>query len=164
MVGDDAQRSSAAFPDFGPEFFVVINAAEFCSALHQRNKKIGVVIGDDALQHGGDAFEAHASVHTRLRQGSERAAGIAVELHEHEVPDFDVSPAIARKFAVGVAFLRRSRPHVIENLAARSARAGVSHGPEVVFESCDGMDAFLWHLFGQPTLTGGHINLQHVPR
>ena len=33
-----------------------------------------------------------------------------VELHEHEIPDFDVSPAIAGKFAVGVALVGRYRP------------------------------------------------------
>jgi hypothetical protein len=55
---------------------------------------------------------------------------VAVELHEHEVPDLDVAVAI------GVGRARRAaghfRPMVVEDLGARAARAGVGHLPEVV--------------------------------
>ena len=54
----------------------------------------------------------------------------AVELHEHEVPDLE--PAVA----VGIRRARRSarnvRAVVVENLAARTARSGFAHLPEVV--------------------------------
>ncbi len=53
-----------------------------------------------------------------------------VELHEYVVPDFDVTVAV---------FFRRAwraapdfRAVIEENLAARTARAGITHGPEVI--------------------------------
>src|SRR2546430_13849715 len=49
------------------------------------------------------------------------------------------------------------------NLAAGTAGAGVTHGPEVFFQTGNGVDAFLWHAFGQPTLTGRDIKLPGVP-
>ncbi len=55
---------------------------------------------------------------------------VAVELHEHQVPDFDVA------IAVFLGRTRRPAPDVgavvEENLRARTARAGVGHLPEVV--------------------------------
>ena len=44
----------------------LIRAAELGSALREWDKKIRVVVGDDALKDGGDALEAHACVHARL--------------------------------------------------------------------------------------------------
>ncbi len=55
---------------------------------------------------------------------------VAVELHEHVVPDLDVA------VAVFVGRSRRAagdlRAVVVEDLGARAARAGVAHHPEVV--------------------------------
>ena len=62
VVSHHSQRGGATFAFF--EFFFAreIDAAEFSGAFHQRHKQIGVVVGDDALEDGGDAFEAHTSV------------------------------------------------------------------------------------------------------
>src|SRR4030095_1591034 len=82
------------------------------------------------LHHGCGALEAHARIDGRLRQRGEHAFGGTIELHEHEVPDFD--PAIA----VGIRGARRAardvRAVVVEDLAARTARTGLAHLPEVV--------------------------------
>src|SRR5262245_28553262 len=107
---------------------------KFRGALQQRNKEIGVVVGDDALQDGGGAFKAHAGVHAGLGQRGQDAAGVAVELHKNKVPDFDVAAAVARKFAMGVALFGSSRAHVVVNFAAWSAGTGITHGPKVVFQ------------------------------
>ena len=55
---------------------------------------------------------------------------IAIELHEHQVPNLDVAVTI---------FIRRSRwatrdarAVVVENLRTRAARASIAHGPEVI--------------------------------
>src|SRR5258708_21654071 len=58
-----------------------------------------IKIADLTLKHCSGAFKAHAGVHARLRQGSELTAGVAIELHEHEIPDFDEAAAVARKCA-----------------------------------------------------------------
>ncbi len=93
-------------------------------------EQVDVVIGVLALQHGGDALEAHAGVDAGLGQRRERAGGVAVVLHEHQVPDLDVA------VAVGVGRPGRpagdARPVVVENLAAGTARPGIGHLPEVV--------------------------------
>ena len=114
---------------------------------HQRLKQVGVVVRDDALENTRDAFQPHAGINAGHRQGREGAAGVAVELHEDEVPDFDVAATVTGKFAIRVPFVRSRGAHVVMNLAAWPARAGVTHGPEVVLESCDSVDAFLWHSF-----------------
>ena len=132
------REAAPPLPSSSSFFSFEIDAAEFCGALHQRNKEIGVVVGDDALEDGGDAFEAHAGVHAGFRQRRERAAGVAIELHEDEIPDFDVAAAVAGKFAIGVAFFGGGRAHVVENFAARAAGAGIAHGPEIIFEAGNG--------------------------
>ena len=98
--------------------------------LHQVLEQVDVVVVGDALHHRRHALETRARVHGRLRQRRELAVGRAVELHEHEVPDFD--PAIA----VGIGRARRAarnvRAVIEEDFGARTAGAGVAHLPEVV--------------------------------
>ena len=93
-------------------------------------EEIDLVVRVHALQHRGDALEAHAGVDRRLRQRVERAFLVAVELHEHEVPDLDVAVAVR----VGRAGRAAGdfRAVVVEDLAARTAGTGVGHLPEVV--------------------------------
>ncbi|OPZ06361.1 MAG: hypothetical protein BWZ09_00430 [Alphaproteobacteria bacterium ADurb.BinA305] len=98
--------------------------------LDQRLEQVDLVVGVHMLQHRRDALQAHAGVHRGLGQRMHHALLVAVELHEHVVPDLDVAVAI---------FLGRSRRAapdvvavVVEDLGARAARAGVAHHPEVV--------------------------------
>src|SRR5437868_7594558 len=60
-------------------------------------------------------------------------AYFAVERHEHQIPDLDIPTAIASELAIGMPLVRRGRAHVVMNLAARTAGAGVAHLPEIVF-------------------------------
>ncbi len=85
----------------------------------QRHEDVGVVVRVLALQHRGDALEAHAGVDRRRRQRRQHAVGAALELHEHVVPDFDLR--------IGAA----AAAHEVD-LRAAAARAGVAHLPEVV--------------------------------
>ncbi|MNM92942.1 hypothetical protein D3C81_1052950 [compost metagenome] len=82
------------------------------------------------LQDRSQALQTHAGVNARRRQRHQRAIWLAIELHEHQVPDFDEAVAI---------FIRRTRGTtgnvvtvVEEDFGARAARTGVSHLPEVV--------------------------------
>src|ERR1700674_1471094 len=59
----------------------------------------------------------------------------AVELHEHEVPNFDVATAVTREFTSNVALVGSRWPHVVEDFAARAARACVTHRPEIFFQA-----------------------------
>ena len=82
------------------------------------------------LQHRTDSLQAHTGIHRRLRQFFHGAIGMAIKLHEHDIPDFNVTIAI---------FFRRSRrsaPNVIamivENFGTRTARTGIAHLPEII--------------------------------
>ena len=96
----------------------------------QRHEQVDLVVRVHVLQHRGQPLEAHAGVDARLRQLVHHPRVVAVELHEDVVPDLDVA------IAVLVGRSRRAagdlRPVVVEDLAARAARAGVAHHPEVV--------------------------------
>src|SRR5690606_18458692 len=72
----------------------------------------------------------HAGVHTGFGQRCQLAVGIAIELHEHQVPDFDV--AIAVFFGRPRRASPDVRPVVVENFRAGPTGAGVGHLPEVV--------------------------------
>src|SRR5690606_5533916 len=92
--------------------------------------EVDFVIGMLVLQNRGNTLQTHAGVNAGLRQRGELATRIAVELHEDQVPDFDVAVAI---------FLGRTgraspdtRTMVVENFRARAARACIGHLPEVV--------------------------------
>ena len=82
------------------------------------------------LQNCRQPLQSHSRVDAGLRERRQRAGVVAVELHEHEVPDLDVAVA----FSVGRS--RRAagdlRAMVVEDLGARAARTGIGHLPEVV--------------------------------
>src|SRR5271169_4461529 len=103
MVSNHAQRSRGR-PCFLRFFFLLkIEAAQFGGSLHERDKEIGVEDAEFGLQHRGSALEAHARVDGWFGKGIELAGSVAIELHEDEVPDFDVAAAVAGKLAIGVA-------------------------------------------------------------
>ena len=120
MVGDHAQRL----------VFQVGGAGFARGGLDQGLEQVDLVVAVHVLQHGGQALHAHAGVHARLRQLVHHARFVAVELHEHQVPDFNEAVAVflgrARRAAPDVGAV------VVEDLGARAARTHVGHLPEVV--------------------------------
>ena len=120
VVGDDLERVAAE----------ILRAGHARGRLDQVLEQIDLVVAVHALQHRGDALQPHAGVHRGLGQRMQRAGLVAVELHEHQVPDLDV--------AVAVGIRRPGRPAgdpgpvVPEDLGARTAGPGVAHLPEVV--------------------------------
>ena len=89
-------------------------------------------------------------------------ARVAIELHEDEIPDFDVASAIAGKFAVGMAFDRRLLGPCRRKFRCRAAGAGVAHGPEIIFQAGDGDDAVLGRADIEPEVSGFIVRLEHV--
>jgi len=51
-----------------------------------------------------------------------------------------------------VAFFGCSGAHVVENLAAWAARAGVAHGPEIVFKAGNFKDAIGRNVLREPEI------------
>src|SRR5579871_1261281 len=122
VVGVDAQHRVDAL------VFAVGLAKEFAGSIDDRAEKVGVVVGNDSLKHGGDAFEPHAGVDGRPRQRRQRAGSVPVVLHEDQVPDFDDAFA----GIVGETTFAGRGAEIVENFRARSARAGLAHLPEIV--------------------------------
>ena len=96
----------------------------------QRIEQVNLVVAVHMLQDGGQAFQAHAGVHTRCRQWRDGTGLVHVELHEHVVPDLDETVAVflgaARRPAGDMVAV------VVKDLAAGAARACIGHHPEVV--------------------------------
>ncbi|MNS87818.1 hypothetical protein D3C72_1217730 [compost metagenome] len=120
MVGDDLQRVLVQVVDMGLAR----------GRLDQCLEQVDLIVAVHVLQHRGDALQAHAGVHARLGQRRHVALLVAVELHEHEVPDLDVAVAVFLGRSRGAA--PDVRAVVVEDFRARAARAGVGHLPEVV--------------------------------
>ena len=104
--------------------------------VEDRREEVGVVVRDLALDHRGDPLEAHAGVDRRRRQRVERPVALAVELHEHVVPDLDVAIAAAVDAEAGLAgallFARDLGAAIVVDLGAAAARARFAHLPEVL--------------------------------
>ena len=97
---------------------------------NQIPEKVNVVVRVNALKHRRDALESHARVDAGPRKIGHGPIGSPFELHEDEIPDFDVPITILFGRPRGTA--PDLRTVVVEDLRARAARAGVSHGPEIV--------------------------------
>ncbi len=111
----------------------LFKSASFANAAPLLSKvleQVDFVVAVNALHHRRQTLHAHAGIDRRLGQRMHRAIFGALVLHEHQVPDFDVTVAI---------FLRRSRwptPNmfavIVENFGARPTRPGITHLPEIV--------------------------------
>jgi hypothetical protein len=95
VIGDHPQRLGVEICRSGPS-----------GRLDQGLEQIDLVVAVHMLQHRRDALEAHTRVHRGLRQRRHLAAGVAVVLHEDEVPDLD----IAIESSSGYPAARRARP------------------------------------------------------
>jgi len=145
VVGDYAEGDSVFEEGFvGIGSVGVDVVVSFSRELFQftevRGEGIGVVVGRllgkvfEAIRvlHDGDhALEAHASIDMLGGEVTEGAVGFGIVLDEDEVPDLDAEVAVGiDELALSIAV----RSHVDVELGAGSARSGVAHHPEVVFD------------------------------
>ncbi len=131
----DCRTSRALLGLDGSETRPHTGSGQFGRACDQRREQIRIVIRNHALQHRRHPLQAHAGIDRRLGQRIQLAAGIAVELHEDEVPQLNIASAVAAKLAIRVALVGRRHAHVVVDLAAGTAGAGVAHLPEIVFQA-----------------------------
>ena len=108
------------------------------NGVEDRGEQIGVVVRELALDYRGDPLKSHAGVDRRRRQRVELAVPLAIELHEHVVPDFDVAVAAALEADAGAAPRFDLAGHLVAaevvDLGAAAAGAGLAHLPEVLGE------------------------------
>ena len=105
------------------------------AGLDQGSEEVDVVVGMDALQHGGDPLQAHASVYLWPGQVAARAVGHLLPLHEDVVPDLHEPVAVlvraAGRAAGDVVAV------VVEDLGIGAAGTRVAHRPEVFLQAHD---------------------------
>ncbi len=120
VVGNHAQRFVAE----------VSRTGNLRHSLNQFLEQVDFVVRVDVLQNGRNALQTHPGINRRFAQWQHGAIRLAVELHKDDVPDLDVTVTILFRAAW------RATPDVIamivENLAARTTRTGVTHLPEVI--------------------------------
>ena len=127
MVGHDAHRNVA----FG--IVAVTASGHGGDTLDGGLEYIGVVVRLLALKDHAEALEAHTRIYVLGRQGLQLAVGLAVELHEDQIPYLDHQMVtLVDHLAARHGGNLRIVTQVEVNLAARAARARLAHLPEVV--------------------------------
>ena len=123
MVGDDAERSVPTL------VLAVASSGELGRSRQDRLEQIGVVVGIDSLQHRRNSLQAGTRIDRRIGQRIELAVRRAVELHEDQVPDLQVTAVLA---ALSPRHRGQLGVSIDEDLTAGAARPGLAHRPEVV--------------------------------
>ena len=98
--------------------------------VDQRFEQVGIVVRVDALEDRGDTFEAHARIDRGLWQVDALALSDLIELHEHEVPEFQETVAVLIG-AAGRAALQFVAL-IDEYFRAWTAWARIARRPEVI--------------------------------
>ena len=123
VVGHDAQSH------VGLRVLAVGDPADGGRLVDDRQEQISVENRVDPLQQRQDPLEAGAGVDVLVGQLGQTPVGRPVQLHEHQVPQFDEA-LLSAEF--GPTIVAVGRPLVDEDLRVRSARADVAHAPEIV--------------------------------
>ncbi len=127
MVGQDPEGHI-----FDIVVLAVSEARQFLHPADNGAQEIRVEIAVHPLENSREPLQAHARVDAGLREGMHDPVCGAVELHEDQVPDFQIAVAFAD--ADGAV---RTAGHVValveDDFRAGTAGAGVPHGPEIVF-------------------------------
>ena len=83
---------------------------------------------------GGKALGGHTGVGGGAGEAAQRATHVLIELHEHQVPDFDVAPAgVAGERLIGASGIGGFRTQIVMDFRAGAAGAGFTHFPKVIF-------------------------------
>ena len=146
VLGEDPQRH------IGRRRAAGSHAGQFRGFLNEPCHLVDLEDRVDALQQGQHPLEAGAGVDARLGKGHHGAAGLLLELHEHQIPVLHVAL---------VATVGRAAPRTVlltlveEDLRARTAGPGVTHAPEVVL--VEALDALGRHTHGVPPDLGSLV-------
>ena len=125
VVGDHAQRHVGRRGRAA-----VLHAGDLADLAHNVADGIHFEQVAHALHDRRQTLQPHAGVDVRVREAGVVAVPVAVELREHDVPDFDKAVAVAARTAVGLAAAEfRSAVKVDFRAGAAGTRADL---PEVV--------------------------------
>lgn len=101
VVGDHAQRHVGRRGRAA-----VLHAGDLADLAHNVADGIHFEQVAHALHDRRQTLQPHAGVDVRVREAGVVAVPVAVELREHDVPDFDKAVAVAARTAVGLAASR----------------------------------------------------------
>ena len=127
MVGNDTHGNIHIL------VLAIFLATHLTQLANEGLEDVGVIVGFLALQGHAQALQTHTRVNHAVGQLLERAVGLAVILHENEVPNLNhlrivlVDQRCTRHS--GFLFIAAQ---VDMHLAARSAGARITHFPEVI--------------------------------
>ena len=101
--------------------------------LNQRLEDVCIIVRVLALDGTHQTLKAHTGVNHVHGKILQRTVGLAVELHEDDVPDFNhLGIVLVHQLTTGHLRLLLGRTAVQVNLGTGSARTGITHFPEVV--------------------------------
>ena len=127
VVGDDAHGNVRFL------LFAVAVAAQVADGLDDGLEDVGVVVGVLALDGADESLEAHARVDDVHAERFEVAVGLALVLHEDDVPYLDdLRVVLVHQFASGHLSFLFGCAAVEVYLRAWAAGTCVAHLPEVV--------------------------------
>ena len=113
--------------------YPVFQSGKALLLVDKRLEDVGIVVRVLALEHAHQALEAHTGIDNVHGQRLEAAVGLAVELHEHDVPDLDdLRVVLVDKVASGHVATLALGARVDVYLGAGATGACVAHLPEVV--------------------------------
>ena len=113
--------------------FAISETSHVADGANDGLEDIGVIVGVLALNGTYEALETHTGVDDIHGEGLEVAIGLALELHEHDVPYLnDLWVVLVDEFATRHFSFLLGGTAVEMDLRARSARACVAHLPKVV--------------------------------
>ena len=125
--------SNHAHGDIDIFFLPILSTRQLTDLVQHRLEHIRIVVGLFALYRAHQTLKAHTRINHFLRQRLQRTVGLAVELHEHDIPNLN---HLRMVFVHHLAawnlcfFLCRTAIHMY--LRARTARTGITHLPEVI--------------------------------
>ncbi len=127
MVGDDTHGH------VDMAVLAVLLARKVRYLGYQRSEYVGVIVRGLALKSHAEALEAHARVDDLGRKRLESAVGLAVVLHEHQVPYLDdLRMVVVDQRCAGDGGTLCLGTDVDVNFRAGTAWTRVAHLPEVV--------------------------------
>jgi hypothetical protein len=157
VVGDDLVAEALLF-----ELLRVVSE-ELAHPGEDRHEQISVVVRGDLLEDARQPLEAQARVDTGERQRP-AAVRALVELHEHEVPELEPARAVLAVVRDAVRALAQVRAPIEVDLAARAARPGLGHPPEVLVVALVDIPPLRHPLWREADLIAPHIPRDVVVR
>ena len=114
MVRDNTKRNVALLVG------VILDTRNFSNVLHDILNSVNLKKIVNILRNTGKSFKTHACVDIRMSERRIMVVSVILKLRENEVPELNVSVALAADLAIGLsaAVLRSS---VVINLRARAA-------------------------------------------